>query len=301
FHQLLPGHWSYDNVYLPHISGMCCSCVHHSPSFPPSSDDDVFYPMYFPQDMARVRHSWANPISRDFMTDKSPKRKRSTEDKTTSSNSKDKNSPRYSPDGSSRETSDSSTNSNQLKKSLVERRSLREPKKCKCEHCLASVLDKNRSHYGGHTCPCHSLSDRRVKFASDTDVSHHKHMHSIPINLGKEGSKLVNGEPINAAFVMNLPYLNGHALSNNQESKDNGLKSKKAPPLVPRGRKEPIKVDYRAYPVNFRDWEAHYRRSYLKKKRRRALNMVGMAIGIIMVVGIAVTLTFVFLRMRRPA
>lgn len=245
FHQLLPGHWSYDNVYLPQISGMCCSCVHHPPSFPPSSDDDVFYPLYYPQDVARARHSWANPTSKEFL-EKVPKRKRSAEDKSTSTN-KDKNQkvalPRYSPDGSSRETTDSSTDSSQLKKSLSERRSLREPKKCKCEHCLASVLDKNRPHQGSHTCPCHYLQHRRVKFASDTDVSQHKHMHSVPIHFGKDGkSKLANGETINAAFVMNLPHLNGHALSNSQGGKVNGLKSKKAPPLIPRGLKEPIKV-----------------------------------------------------------
>lgn len=308
FHQLLPGHWSYDNVYLPQMSRMCCSCIHHhhGNSFLPSSDDDVFYPMYYPPDVARARHSWAPYTNSRVLLDNPPKRKRPSEDKSYSTSQKESSQEgsgtRYSPDGSSRETD--STDSNQLKKSLSERRSLREPKKCKCEHCLESALDKNGIHpsnLGSHTCPCHCLSHRRVKFASDTDVSQHRHMHSVPIRLGKDGEKLVNGEPINAAFVMSLPHLNGHALSNNQGIKENGLKSKMAPPLIPRGLKEPIKMDelYRSYPINFREWEAHYRRNYLQKRRKRALNMVGMAIGIILVVGIAVALTFVFLRIRR--
>ncbi|GFT38523.1 uncharacterized protein NPIL_225071 [Nephila pilipes] len=308
FHQLLPGHWSYDNVYLPQMSGMCCSCMHHrhGNSFLPSSDDDVFYPMYYPSDVARARHSWAPYTNSRVLLDNPPKRKRPSEDKSFSTsqkeNSREGSGTRYSPDGSSRETD--SSDSNQLKKSLSERRSLREPKKCKCEHCLETAFDKNGippSNLGSHTCPCHCLSHRRVKFASDTDVSQHRHMHSVPIRLGKDGEKLGNGEPINAAFVMSLPHLNGHALSNNQAVKENGLKSKMAPPLIPRGLKEPIKMDelYRSYPINFREWEAHYRRNYLQKRRKRALNMVGMAIGIILVVGIAVALTFVFLRIRR--
>ncbi|GFY17382.1 uncharacterized protein TNCV_657951 [Trichonephila clavipes] len=309
FHQLLPGHWSYDNVYLPQMSGMCCSCMHHrhGNSFLPSSDDDVFYPMYYPPDVARARHSWAPYTNSRILLDNPPKRKRPSEDKSSFSttqkeNSREGSGTRYSPDGSSRETD--SSDSNQLKKSLSERRSLREPRKCKCEHCLESALDKNGIHpsnLGSHTCPCHCLSHRRVKFASDTDVSQHRHMHSVPIRLGKDGEKLVNGEPINAAFVMSLPHLNGHAISNNQGIKENGQKSKMAPPLIPRGLKEPIKMDelYRSYPINFREWEAHYRRNYLQKRRKRALNMVGMAIGIILVVGIAVALTFVFLRIRR--
>ncbi|XP_035206314.1 uncharacterized protein LOC118181311 [Stegodyphus dumicola] len=312
FHQLLPGHWSYDNVYLPQISGMCCPCMHHhhhNPLYQPSSDDDVFYPLYYHHDLARARHSWA-PYStpKNFLDNNSKPHNRSSEDKGVSTSSKEnlRNSsgPRYSPDGSSRET-DSSHISNRLKQSLSERRSLREPKKCKCEHCLASVLDKdtsNPSNFPNHPCTCYCLSHRRVKFASDTDVSQHRHIHSAPMRVLKDGNKLANGDTINAAFVMNLPHLNGHALTN-QGAKDNGLKSKKAPPLIPRGLKEPIKMDelYRTYPINFRDWEAHYRRTFLQKRRKRALNMVGMAIGIILVVGIAIALTFVFLRIKRPA
>ncbi|GIY06383.1 uncharacterized protein CEXT_365261 [Caerostris extrusa] len=281
FHQLLPGHWSYDNVYLPQISGMCYSCMHHhhhGNSFLPSSDDDVFYPMYYPPDVARARHSWAPYTNSRILLENPPKRKRASEDKSYSTSqkgtSKEGSNTRYSPDGSSRETD--SSDSNPLKKSLSERRSLREPKKCKCEHCLESALDKDGihpPHMGSHTCPCHCLSHRRVKFASDTDVSQHRHMHSVPFRLGKDGEKLVNGEPINAAFVMSLPHLNGHALSNSQGIKENGLKSKMSPPLIPRGLKEPIKMDelYRSYPINFRDWEAHYRRSYLQKKKRKEL------------------------------
>ncbi|XP_055944187.1 uncharacterized protein LOC129975218 [Argiope bruennichi] len=308
FHQLLPGHWSYDNVYLPQMSGMCCSCMHHHVnSMIPSSDDDVFFPMYYhPPDVARARHSWAPYTNSRVLPDNLPKRKRSSEDKSASTtqkdNSRETSSTRYGSDGSSRETD--SSDSNQLKKSLSERRSLREPKKCKCEHCLESALDKNGVHpsqLGSHTCPCHCLSHRRVKFASDSDVSQHRHMHSVPFRIGKDGEKLINGDPINAAFVMSLPHLNGHALSSNQGVKENGLKSKMASPIIPRGLKEPVKMDelYRSYPINFREWEAHYRRNFLQKRRKRALNMVGMAIGIILVVGIAVALTFVFLRIRR--
>ncbi|KAF8778624.1 hypothetical protein HNY73_015327 [Argiope bruennichi] len=287
---------------------MCCSCMHHHVnSMIPSSDDDVFFPMYYhPPDVARARHSWAPYTNSRVLPDNLPKRKRSSEDKSASTtqkdNSRETSSTRYGSDGSSRETD--SSDSNQLKKSLSERRSLREPKKCKCEHCLESALDKNGVHpsqLGSHTCPCHCLSHRRVKFASDSDVSQHRHMHSVPFRIGKDGEKLINGDPINAAFVMSLPHLNGHALSSNQGVKENGLKSKMASPIIPRGLKEPVKMDelYRSYPINFREWEAHYRRNFLQKRRKRALNMVGMAIGIILVVGIAVALTFVFLRIRR--
>ncbi|XP_015927251.1 nucleolar protein dao-5 isoform X2 [Parasteatoda tepidariorum] len=303
FHQLLPGHWSYDNVYLPQIPrGMCCSCMHRH-SFPHSSDDDVFYPIYYPPDIARARHSWAPYPSSQMHLDSAGKHHKSSEDRSTSTSSKEnsKDSPRYSPDGSSREHE--STDSGQLKKSLSERRSLREPKKCKCEHCLASVLDKDKSHLASHSCPCCYIPHRRVKFASDTDLSQHKHIHPPPLRLGKDVDKLIKGEPINAAFVMNLPHLNSHVINGGQITKENGSKNKKAPQIVPRGLKEPIKMDelYRTYPINFREWEAHYRRSYLQKRRKRALNMVGMAIGIILVVGIAVALTFVFLRIKRPA
>ncbi|GBM43335.1 hypothetical protein AVEN_97003-1 [Araneus ventricosus] len=305
FHQLLPGHWSYDNVYLPQMSGVCCSCMHHHVnSMLPSSDDDVFFPMYYhPPDVARARHSWAPYTNSRALPDNPPKRKKSSEDKSASTtlktNSRESSNAKYGSDGSSRGTD--SSDSNQLKKSLSERRSLREPKKCKCEHCLASALDKDGVHLGSHTCPCHCLSHRRVKFASDSDVSQHRHMHSVPFRIGKDGEKLINGDPINAAFVMSLPHLNGHALSGNQGVTENGLKSKMSTPIIPRGLKEPIKMDelYRSYPINFREWEAHYRRNFLQKRRKRALNMVGMAIGIILVVGIAVALTFVFLRIRR--
>ncbi|XP_054718987.1 uncharacterized protein LOC129228333 [Uloborus diversus] len=303
FHQLLPGHWSYDNVYLPQIPGMCCSCMHHHHNpFPPSSDDDVFYPLYYHHDLARARHSWAPYTNSKNLLDAHPKRQKNNEDKRTSSSSKENNGSgtRYSPDGSSRETDTSQTNSSNLKKSLSERRSLREPKKCKCEHCLASVLDNNSpQHLAGHDCTCYCMSHRRVKFASDTDLSQHRHLHS-GFRLPKDG----NGNPVSpATFLVNLPHLNGHTMNKNQSVKENGLKSKKAPPLIPRGLKEPVKMDelYRSYPINFRDWEAHYRRTFLHKRRRRALNMVGMAIGIVFVVGIAIALTFVFLRIKRPA
>lgn len=222
FHQLLPGHWSYDNVYLPQMHGVMCSCMHphhHGASVPPS-DDEVFYPMFYHQNLSRVRHSWA-----PYTNGHSHK----TEDKGVSTSSKE-NSSRYSPDG---ETDSSNASSSQLKKSLSERRSLREPKKCKCEHCSGMVMDKCPNP---HNCTCYCLSHRRVKFASDSDISQHKHLHSFRLK-----DALLNGDKINAALVMNLPHLNGH-VAGKGNSGENG-KSKKPPSLIPRGLKEPIKVN----------------------------------------------------------
>lgn len=225
FHQLLPGHWSYDNVYLPQIHNVMCPCMHphpHGLSVPPSSDDDVFYPMFYHQDLGRVRHSWA-PYTNGH--------NHKTEDKGVSTSSKENSSShtRYSPDG---ETDSSNTSSNKLKKSFSERRSLREPKKCKCEHCLDSDLDKSSNP---HDCTCYCLAHRRVKFASDSDISQHRHFQSFRLK-----DALANGEQINAALVMNLPHLNGH-VPNKGNGKENG-KSKKTPTLIPRGLKEPVKV-----------------------------------------------------------
>lgn len=222
FHQLLPGHWSYDNIYLPQMHSMICPCMHphHGLSVPPSSDDDSFYPMFYHQNLSRVRHSWA-PYTNGYGPH--------TESKGVSTSSKDnsKSNARYSPDG---ETDSSNTSSNLLKKSMSERRSLKEHKKCKCEHCLDMMVDKCPNAH--HNCPCYCLDHRRVKFASDSDLSQHRHLQSFRMK-----SALANSDPINPALVMSLPHLNGH-VPNKENTKDKG----KPPPLIPRGLKEPIKV-----------------------------------------------------------
>lgn len=231
-HQLLPGHWSYDNIYLPQMHGMLCPCMHHHHglSVPPSSDDDVFYPLYYHHDLSRLRHSWAPYTNMHG---------HKTENKGVSTSSKENNNsgPRYSPDG---ETDSSNTSSSQLKKSFSERRSLREPKKCKCEHCLDSALDKCSDD---NNCTCYCLSHRRVKFASDSDISQHRHFSSFRLKNS------LDSDPINPAIVMSLPHLSGH-VANNGSSKDNG-KSLKAPPLIPRGLKEPIKVCLTVIPISY--------------------------------------------------
>lgn len=296
-HQFLPGHWSYDNIYLPQMPNVCYYCLHDR--LQPMSEEEIFHNMYH-NEKGKVRHSWAPQTSYNFKQNQKDFR-RTLPNEGTSDH-------RYSPDGSSHDTAEeekerdvTSKDVGRVKIPHGERRSLRVPKKCKCDECLSSSLhDDMSSHMPLPYCTCHFLPHRKVKFASDSDLTRHSHdgegyMESVSKSFRESSLKNLDDK-------LHLSLNSNFQLSKMPSDRDKIKSDKLGSQTLARGQREPVKVDdlYRSYPMNYQEWEAQYRRKFVQKRRKRALNMVGMAIGIILVVGVAIAMTFIFLRLKRP-